>query len=211
MPPWNDALIIGNGPLPPRRRIQPLITTGTLIVCADGGANRALARGIRPHLIIGDLDSLRPETAAALPGVQLLRVRDQENTDLEKVLDHVLQLGIGRAVVIGATGGRPDHALANLSILARYHRRLELSFVDAWCRLRIIDGEISLPLAIGTTLSLLPLGRCTGITTRGLEWPLNDESLEPGVREGISNRVNASPVEIRLRSGLLLLFIIDRL
>lgn len=208
---WTSALIIGNGPLPPRRRILPLIASGTLIVCADGGANRARMRGLRPHVIVGDLDSLRPETAAAFPEARIIRIGDQESTDLEKAIDYVLKQGIGRAIVIGATGRRPDHELANLSILARYQGRLELSFLDAWSRIRIVDGEISLPLEIGTTVSLLPLGRCEGITTRGLEWPLNNASLEPGVRESISNRVISSPVLIRLRNGKLLLFIIDRL
>jgi thiamine pyrophosphokinase len=205
-----NALIICNGPLPPRRRIAPLIAGDTLIICADGGANRALARGIIPHLIIGDLDSLTPRTAAALQQVQKIRVEDQNSTDLAKALEYLVQRGVGRAAVIGATGRRPDHELANFSILAKYHSRLEVTFVDAWCRMQIIDRTVQLPLKPGTTLSLMPLGKCEGITTRGLAWPLNNETLELGVREGNSNRVTASPVEISLMRGKLLLFIVDR-
>ncbi len=207
---FHKALIIGNGPLPSRRRIAALLDDETLIVCADGGANRALARGITPHIVIGDLDSLSPRTAAAFAAAEKIRSEDQENTDLEKALDLLLQRGITRAVVIGATGRRPDHTLANFSILAKYHPRIDLLFVDSWCRMRIIDGAVSLPLPKGTTVSLLPLGRCEGVTTRGLAYPLNQAVLELGVREGISNLVSDSPVEITLNKGTLLLFVVER-
>ncbi len=140
-----------------------------------------------------------------------MRVDDQNSTDLEKALDYALAQGIRRAVVIGATGRRPDHELANISILGKYQHLLALSFVDAWCRIEIIDAPVTLPLKIGTTLSLMPLGRCEGITTRGLRFPLNEEALELGVREGLSNMVAESPVHISLRRGKLLLFIVDRL
>ncbi|HNW58278.1 MAG TPA: thiamine diphosphokinase [bacterium] len=210
MPKPADALIIANGPLPPRRRILPWIRTGTLIVCADGGANRARVRGITPDVILGDLDSLSPEGATASPKARLLRITDQAKTDLEKALDFVLQQGIRRAVVIGATGRRPDHELANFSLLARYHTRLELMFLDTWCRILIVDAQLSLSLRPGTIVSLLPLGPCAGVVTRGLAWPLRGEPLAPGVRESISNRVVASPVEIELTAGKLLVFIVDR-
>lgn len=210
MKPYQKALVIANGPLPSRRRIAGWLDEETLIVCADGGANRALARGITPDLIIGDLDSLSPRTAAALAGVEKIRVEDQENTDLEKVLDYLLAHGIAGAVVIGATGRRPDHTLANFSILAKYHSRLDLLFVDSWCRMEIIDRTVRRNLALGTTLSLLPLGRCEGVITRGLAFPLVHEVLEAGVRESISNRVSSSPVEIGLTLGKLLFFIVDR-
>ncbi len=210
MKPWKKALIICNGPLPSRRRIAGWLDEETLIVCADGGANHALARGVTPHLIIGDLDSLTDRTAAVLSGVEKIRVTSQENTDLEKVLDYLLAHGITRAVVTGATGRRPDHTFANFSILARYHSRLDLLFVDTWCRMEIVDGTVRRDLAPGTTLSLLPLGRCEGVTTKGLAYPLDNAVLEPGVRESISNRVSASPVEVGLTLGKLLFFIVDR-
>lgn len=211
MPEWHKALIVCNSVLPPRRRIRRLIDAGTLIVCADGGADRARARGLTPHVIIGDMDSLTPETRAEFLQAALVHVADQNSTDLEKALDHVLALGIGRATVIGATGRRPDHELANLSILAKYHQRLDLHFVDAWCTIRVIDAAVTLDLLPGTTVSLLPLGRCEGITTRGLRYALADEALELGVREGNSNVVEAAPVEISVRQGRLLLFIVDHL
>lgn len=208
---WRNALIVCNSALPPRRRIRRLIDAGTLIVCADGGADRARARGLTPHVIIGDMDSLKAETQARFPQAVLVHVADQNSTDLEKALDHVLALGIGRATVIGATGRRPDHELANLSILAKYHPRLELCFADSWCTIRVIDRSAVLDLPPGTTVSLLPLGRCEGITTRGLHYALADEVLELGVREGNSNLVDSSPVDISVRHGRLLLFIVDHL
>jgi thiamine pyrophosphokinase len=202
----HHALIICNGPLPAKSVLQSLTADAALVICADGGANRALRRGLKPHVIIGDFDSLAPDTAAAFPGVQIIQVPDQYSTDLEKALDYALSQKVSSAVVVGATGRRPDHTVANFSILAKYHQRLDLMLVDSYCRIRLIDHDITLQLPMGMTISLMPLGLCQGITTTGLAYPLSDESLQPGVREGLSNRVVASPVRIQVRDGLLLLF-----
>ncbi len=200
------ALIICNGPLPGKLKLQKLAAQANKIICADGGANRALRRGLQPDVIIGDLDSVTPETRLAFDQVRWIHKVDQESTDLEKVLDWALSQGISSATVVGATGRRSDHTLANFSILAKYSGRMRLEFIDSHCRMRILEENTILDLKIGTTLSLLPLGRCEGITTEGLAYPLRDEALELGVREGLSNQVVFTPVRISLRRGKLLLF-----
>jgi len=200
------ALIICNGPLPGKVRLHNLADKADLVLCADGGANRALHRGLQPEVIIGDLDSVTRETRLALSNVRWIRKPDQESTDLEKTLDWALSQGISSAIVVGATGRRSDHTLANFSILAKYSGRMRLEFIDSHCRMRILEKDTIFDLKIGTTLSLLPLGRCEGITTEGLAYPLREETLELGVREGLSNQVVSTPVRISLRCGKLLLF-----
>ncbi len=208
--PLPYALILCSGPVPGRRQLAPLAAKAARIVCADGGADRALQRGLQPDVIIGDMDSVSPAARASFVRAQWIQVQDQESNDLEKALEFVIAQGMGAAIVAGATGRRADHTLANFSILARYHDRIQLQFVDDHCRMRILSGETSLPLPVGRTLSLMPLGRCEGITTAGLAYPLHDESLELGVREGLSNRVISSPVRITVRRGHLLLFEVVR-
>ena len=203
-----SALVICNGEVLSNIAIAPLLRKKPFIVCADGGANRARKLGIRPDVIIGDLDSITPSTKKFFSNVETIKVESQFSTDLEKALDYLVKHRYRSAVVVGAIGGRPDHSLSNFSILKKYHGRIHLMFSDSLCDIQIIDRKIVFESGIGSVISLLPLGRCDGITTAGLEFPLHNESLELGVREGTSNTVIWSPVRISVKKGSLLLFVI---
>ncbi|MBN2355907.1 thiamine diphosphokinase [candidate division KSB1 bacterium] len=204
------ALIVCNALLPPPKLLKAILKKEPLIICADGGANRLAKRGIRADYIIGDLDSLRPHLRAAFASERIIHDSGQDNSDLEKALDFAIDRGIERATVIGATGRRPDHTMANFSILLKYHRKLSLQFIDAYCMVRIIQGKTVLNEKPGTTVSLLPMGRCEGIETEGLAYPLHKESLELGVREGLSNFIVSTPARISISKGYLLLFMVHK-
>jgi thiamine pyrophosphokinase len=203
-----EALVICNGEVLSRKAIAPLLREKPFIVCADGGADKARKLGIRPDIIIGDLDSISSATLKFFSSVETIKVETQYSTDLEKALDYLVTHKYLNAVVVGAMGGRPDHALSNLSIFKKYHKRIRLSFFDLSCDIQIVDRRIAFALKMGSVISLLPLGRCEGITTSGLEFPLHNETLELGVREGTSNTVVSSPVTISVKKGSLLLFIV---
>ncbi len=202
------ALVICNGDVLSKAKIAPLLREKPFIICADGGANKARLLGIRPHAIIGDLDSISSRTRKYFSRVETIHTANQESTDLEKALDFLLKLLIPSATVVGATGGRPDHSLANLSILKKYHKRIRLFFSDPYCDIRIIDNKIVFKAIVGSVISLMPLDRCEGIQTIGLKYSLNNESLELGEREGTSNVVTSSPVQITVKKGCLLLFVV---
>ena len=200
------ALVICNGEVLSRKAIAPLLKERPFIVCADGGADKARKLGIRPDIIIGDLDSISPATRKFFSTVTTIHIENQYSTDLEKALDYLLKRGYQSAVVVGAMGGRPDHSLSNFSILKKYRNRIRLVFSDSSCDIQLIERRIAFASKIGSVISLLPLSCCEGITTTGLEFPLRDGSLELGVREGTSNTVVSSPVKISVKKGSLLLF-----
>ena len=202
-----SALVLCSGEPPSQQLAHEYIRLKPFVVCADGGANVAARLGIRPNLIIGDCDSVMPKTLEQFSSVPLLQIPDQENTDLEKALDYLVKKKIHTVVVLGATGKRADHAFANLSILAKYRRKLDLRFRDDDGEISAISRHWSGNVGKGTIISLLPMGKCTGITTAGLKFSLKNESLEPGVREGVSNLAIEDVVSIRTRSGCLLLFV----
>ena len=199
-----SALIVGNGEPPTRALFAACAREAELILCADGGANTARHYGYAPDYTVGDLDSItRPHAADHLV---LVDPSGHLGTDGQKVLDHAVALGVTQAVLLGFTGRRTDHLLGNLSLLKTFADRLALRMVDDYCDIRLINRGIRFRAAIGQKISLCPLnGAATGITTEGLKWTLQSESLIPGVREGISNEVVASPVEIRVERGDLLL------
>lgn len=203
------VLVICNGAPPPRRLVRDLASLADRVIAADGGANTARACGVRPDAIIGDLDSVLPSTLRYFRTSAVLRVARQDNTDLEKVLDVLAAEGNKDVVVIGAEGGRLDFTLANLSVLWKYVNRLRVAFRgDRWQAIpvgRTLVGRA----ARGTTASLIPFGRCSGITLRGFRYGLTNASMGAG-EVGVSNVVVSSPFSIRVRTGHMLLILLDR-
>ncbi|MCY3735294.1 MAG: thiamine diphosphokinase [Gemmatimonadaceae bacterium] len=202
-----SALIVGNGEPPSRELFAACAREADLVLCADGGADTARRLGRAPDYIAGDLDSVSGPGMAAVAGDRLVRVdADDTGTDMQKVLRLALELGVGRADMLGFTGRRTDHTLWNLSLLRTFGDRLDLRLIDDHCEIRLIRGRVRFRADVGQKLSLCPLdGPAGGIETEGLRWPLRGESLVPGRRDGISNEVTASPVEIRVGRGDLLL------
>lgn len=204
------ALVLANGDLPPDAVVRSAARTvkagGGIIVCADGGSRHAIRLRIRPDAIVGDLDSLPVRVRSRLPGVPIVRVPDQESTDLEKALRHCLLARCDRVVVAGAIGNRIDHTTGALGCLRKFGTRLDLTLLDGSGELRRLQRSERLTMQRRETFSLVPLGRCTGITLTGALYPLKGETLEAGVREGISNRAAGRSVSVKYKTGVLLLY-----
>ena len=201
------ALILGNGEPPSRELLNQLIGGDTLLLCADGGADTARRYNLVPDYIVGDLDSISRESSAGVDPTHIIRVdADNTGTDIQKVLRHAVDLGISEAVLLGFTGRRTDHLLWNLSVFKTFAEQIALRIVDEYCDLRLIGQRIRFRATIGQKISLCPLnGPVEGITTTGLKFALQNESLSPGLRDGISNVVVADIVEIEVERGDLLL------
>ncbi len=203
------ALILANGKPPHKHLLKKYLPFADLFICADGGANTAARCGVTPHLIIGDMDSIQKETLAVFADVEVKKLKDQNSTDLEKSLTAALRRQCREIIVLGATGGRIDHTVGNLSTLGKFSRKAAIKFVDESGEFIPAGRLLRLDLRDGTIISLLPLSRCSGISTTGLRWNLKDESLQLGVRESTSNLVVSSPVRINVRNGDLIVFIMN--
>ncbi len=187
---------------------------GDRVIAADLGAQHAVRWGWHVDLLVGDLDSLPPDMARDLEaaGVEVLRVpAAKDQTDTELAVTRALEMGAEQLVICGVTGGRTDHLLANVLLLA--HRALadvDAFLVDGGETLRLLraDGELvrlAIEGAAGDLLSLLPLGAdVAGVSTGGLRYPLNDETLHLGEARGISNVLTRSRAHVSLRRGCLL-------
>jgi len=200
------ALIVANGEPPPRALLRRVLSTCDLYVCADGGANTASRYRLYPHVIIGDLDSVRRAALRRMRTTDVIRIPEQDSTDLEKALAWTIDRGYRTVTVLGATGGRLDHVAGNLSALAKYSRHAHIRFMDADGELLSVGRRLVLDLPRGTTVSLIPVGRCRGVSTRGLRWNLRNDVLEPGVRDSTSNVVTRREVTVSVGRGQLLFF-----
>jgi thiamine pyrophosphokinase len=207
-------VIFANGILEnPEEEARRWVDEGSLVVAADGGTRYALQAGLRPQHVIGDLDSLSKEERSALQagGTDLHdHPPAKDETDLELALLWASEQGAEEIVVLGAFGGRPDQELANLLLLAMPEldgRRILLA-VGAWTVRLIRGGETAhIVGGAGDTLSLVPLGGDAGsVTTDGLGYPLEEETLYFGPARGVSNVFEGEEVTVHVESGLLWAF-----
>ena len=199
------ALVVANGDPPSAALLAELREGATLVVAADGGARSALALGLMPDIVTGDLDSIG-EAREAIPADRIRPNPDPNATDLEKAVALCLDEGCTAVDIIGGGGGRADHALANLSVLVRFGRRARVRMVDERFAIELVDGEAIVEGPAGTVVSLVALGPCEGVTTSGLRWELAGAALEFSAY-GVHNEIAASPATVSVRSGDLLLFL----
>ncbi len=203
---YESAVILCDGRKPPKKQFIASVNKSSMFIAADGGANIANKLNIKPDVIIGDFDSYKPVDQG---GVTIIRDTDQETNDLEKALNYILGQHINRVEIYGAFGQRLDHTLKNLSVLKRYNDKFrKIVFIDKYGVSFLLPPHYSARLPVGTTISLYPLkGLVEGIRTKGLEFPLDSETLEIGKRDGTSNRTLEDQIEIIHESGDLLIFI----
>ena len=205
-------LVFANGELAEIGWVNTYLARAAAVVAADGGLRHLLPLGRRPNALIGDLDSLPPGVVAEEAADRVIRYpRDKDETDLELALLYAVEQYPGHEVLIlGGFGGRLDHMLANILVLA--HPRLlgqPIRFVDdresAWLLTADAPGATTIHGAPGDIVSLLPLGGPAHVlATTGLRWPLRDETLLFGPARGVSNEMTAAVATVRLGAGVVL-------
>lgn len=201
------AVLFVNGQAKPGFEVSLL--PGDFLVAVDGGLRHLKRLGLKPDLLIGDLDSVDADELAEIEevGVEVLRFPPaKDQTDLELALDYALRIGYAQITIAYPFGDRIDHTLGNFSLLARPDlagRTLTLD--DGQVEARLLDQSASLPTHPGDLVSLLPWDEpVTEITIKGLQYPLNNETLVPWRTRGISNGALTDSIEINFRSGRLL-------
>lgn len=202
-----EAVVVANAPFRFWPEAFSLVRRAPLLLAADGGANHLALLGIRPHFVVGDFDSLEPSVRAWVGETPLVSRPDQNHTDLEKTLDFALEQGARSIKILAATGGRLDHALENLAILGRFAGRTVCELWDREQRILPVVGEALFHVREGSTVSLMPLGKCLQVWTQGLYWPLSGEPLDLLSRTGLSNRAVASEILVKVEGGVLLVFL----
>ena len=181
------------------------LTPPQLVVAADSGADIARSLGLRADVIVGDFDSVTPAGEAAA-GEQRRFPTDKDATDLALALAEARDRGAAGITVVGGAGGRLDHLLANVAVLAA--EDLAGVHVDALmgpARLWVVRRSRTVSGAVGQIVTLLAHGGpATGVRTEGLRWALAGETLAPGSSRGVSNVFTAPEATVTLESGVIL-------
>jgi thiamine pyrophosphokinase len=204
------AVIIGGGPL--RAPDDATARRFDVVVAADSGLDVALAAGLHPTHLVGDLDSISSAGSewAAAHGVPIEQhPADKDATDTALALDRARRLGATEIVLFGGIGiDRFDHLLGTVAALGD-HGLAGVPLLSAHLGASTLyvlhpGHEVSVDLLTGTVFSLVALhGDCTGVAVRGAQWPLDDADLPSGSTRGISNAAVDPSVRVSTATGVL--------
>ena len=165
------TVILANGSYPKHPVALSLLRNAESLVCCDGATESLLRRGIEPHYIVGDLDSLRPSTRLRYKHC-LHHFPDQETNDLTKAVQFCVTKRWTDITILGATGKREDHTLGNISLLADYAQYVNVQLIT--------DYGVFVPHLYsscyesfrGQKISIFSLTPDTVFTLHGLKYPL---------------------------------------
>lgn len=209
--PTGTAIVLAGGdPVEPELAEQLPVPDD--VVAADSGLHQAALLGLTVTHIVGDFDSAKPAAvdAAVERGATVDRhPAAKDATDLELALVAARERGADRITVVGGAGGRLDHYLATVALLAA--PAFAEAEIDAWlngAHVTVLHGgrpPATLDGAIGSIVTLIPAGGpAIGVTTNGLEYPLRGEDLPAGTSRGVSNVIAAEKPSVVLEHGALL-------
>ena len=209
----NRVIIFANGDLPDLEKARALLHADDFIIAADGGTRHALALGLTPNIIIGDMDSLPANfDISKFDDDVILYPQDKNETDLELAIQHALTLNPEQIIILAALGGRLDQTLANIALISDQfiiHAKRSsfiISLDDGIEEIFFCRDQVQINGSSGDLVSLIPWqGEVTGIVTTNLKWVLQDETLYPQKTRGISNEMLNDTATVQIKSGLLLI------
>src|SRR6476620_5773177 len=202
------ALIIANGEACSAELLGQILEWSPLIIVLDSAIERVLELGIKVDVLLGDFDrGFDPDyyREKQYP-IEIVYAPNQDKTDLEKAFDFLIEKGHKAVNVIWATGRRADHTITNLTNIVAYRNKLKIVTLDDHSKVYLLANSFDKWYTANTILSLIPIGKVSGITTKNLYYSLTNEDLTIGYRTGSSNHVTEDGiVSITHKEGDLLL------
>lgn len=202
------ALIIANGASCSFELLGQLLEWSPIVVVLDNAIDRVLQLDIKIDVLLGDFDdNFNPEIykEKQFP-LEIVHTPNQDKTDLEKAFDYLIEKGHKAVNVVWATGKRADHTITNITNIVSYRSKLKIVILDDHSKVFLLPNKFEKWYTKNTPISLIPIGKVSGITTQNLFYPLNNEELTIGYRTGSSNHVSEDGiVKIEHSDGDLLL------
>jgi len=198
------VVIVADGAFPQHPAPLELLRKAATIVCCDGACDKLLQHGFTPHYIVGDMDSISPQLQERFAAI-LHHFPDQETNDLTKAVNFCIAHGCGAIDIIGATGGREDHSIGNISLLVDYAEKINVKMIS--------DTGIFIPLLSSATLnsfqgqkvSIFCLTPETRIVSQGLKYTLNNVVFDSWWK-GTLNEATGQHITLQFNTGKVIVY-----
>ncbi|WP_313346812.1 thiamine diphosphokinase [Sedimentibacter sp.] len=204
------TLIVGNGSDIDKSHIEDLNVD--YVICADGGLEKVKKLGLIPNLILGDFDSVNKSVLEDYKNLNIETVKfpsEKDYTDMELAISHAVKMGFNDIVLVGASGTRLDHTVANMLLIEKYYKKdINIRIIDNNNFIQIVTESMIIPFRKNYYVSLIPLSEnIEGLTLEGFKYPLNNINVERGSTLCISNEVSEDVGLIKLNKGSAFVFI----
>ena len=185
------------------------------VIAVDGGLKAAADLDICPDEIVGDLDTVDPslfDVYQGRPGIELeIHRPEKDETDTELALLTAERKGFRLVHLLGALGGRMDHALGNVQLLNQcFQNGVRAEIYDEKNKIYLAGPgktEFFRKQAYGRYISFLPLTETVdGLTLTGFKYPLSNKTIHLGTSLCISNELTGEKGSLEFQKGILICF-----
>ena len=199
------AVIFAGGPGIDPGRVASIAESCDLVIAADCGANVAASCGIIPDRIVGDLDSIAPETREFMEGKNVPfegYPSEKDMTDTEIALRDIPS--DAQTTIVCSFSGRPDHSLSIMMLAVKAHAEgRDITLTDGVNDFIPMSGPDEICISglqnpDSLAISLIPFTEVKGVTTEGLYYKLEDSDLIPGSSLTVSNKVGKDTDSFRI-------------
>ena len=185
-----STVILANGQFPSSNNALECLRQAKQIVCCDGALDKLIAAGFEPTAIVGDLDSAQ-ELELQHWKDRIYPDKSEEYNDLQKALKYCIDQHLNSVTLLGCSGLREDHFIANLSIMATYSEHLDLLMITDHGTFIAIRQTTTLPSHPGQPVSVFCKDELLPLTFHGLKYPVNKRCFkhfwEGSLNEALGN------------------------
>lgn len=170
------VIVLADGDFPTSEHALGILESGLPIVCCDGAVDKLDAYGLEPMAVVGDCDSMSELSAQRFAPI-IHRDPDQDTNDLTKAVAFCVDSNFEQLTILGATGGREDHTLGNISLLLEYLPQIDVRMVSDYGEFRAIDRTTTLPCRVGDQVSIFNIDPLAHLEYRGLKYRLPEDRI----------------------------------
>lgn len=200
----SKTVILANGEFPTHEIPLQILNEADFIICCDGASQNLLNYGLKPNLIIGDLDSVSTEIKEQFADI-IIHDSDQYTNDLTKAVNWCIEQKIKDITILGATGKREDHTIGNISLLSNYIDKIEVEMLTDFGKFTPITKSTTFKSYKGQQVSIFSLIPETIINSSGLKYPLEKYQLKAWWN-GTLNEATDSEFSLNIENGKLIVF-----
>lgn len=207
-----SVLIIGSGSNIDKDILKNEKTDVEYVICADGGLEKAEYLGLLPNVIVGDLDSVDEKTLKKYKdmGINIIKYSTEKDyTDMELAIKYAIEKDFKDITLVGATGTRLDHTMANIMLIEEYYKQgIKIKIVDNNNTIEIIINEMNIKNKEGYFVSIIPISDVVEkITLEGFKYSLTNRDVKRGSALCVSNQIISKSGKITIKGGIGLVFI----
>jgi len=171
------TIILANGKFPETEKTLGILNSANKIICCDGAVENLIRYGLEPSLIIGDLDSISQNIKFKYKNL-IYQIDEQNTNDLTKAVNWCVENNILEFDILGATGKREDHTIANISLLSKYVETAKVRIISDYGIFTAISQTSVFKSYKGQQVSIFAMHPERKISSTGLKYPLKDIKLQ---------------------------------